>query len=145
MAFSYSDDAPTEVHKVRLLITDTVEKDADGRILYVFEDEEIGTVLDLVSQSLFGAAAQCLRMRMADMAKAYTYKLGRQQGGVEVSTKDSVAALEKLIAMYESKAADGQDFAYVDWSMQELDDLEGRMGRIYDTDEEERDRSELSQ
>ena len=143
MAFSYSDDAPTEVHKVRLLISDTVEKDGD-RTLYVYEDEEIGTILDMVGQSVFGAAAQCLRTRMVDLSKAYTYKLGRAQGGLEVSTKDSVAALMKLAEMYESKAADSTDTEYVDWSLTNFDDLDGYMNRVYDTDMEERDNNELS-
>lgn len=144
MVFSYSDDAPTEVHKVRLLISDTVQKDADDRQLYVFEDEEIGTLLDMVGQSLYAAAAQALRSRMIDLAKAYSYKLGRQQGGLEVSTKDSMAALEGMAAIYDQRAADSADTQYIDWSLSQLGDLDARVGRVYDTDQEERDNAELS-
>lgn len=139
MVFSYSTDEPTTVHKVRLLLADTNEKDDDGNLAYIFHDEEIQTLLDLNGDNIYATAADALEARVADLARAHAFKLGRAEGAVEVSVADSRKALQELAARWREISEASQPPKVHDWSLQALEDLEqGIHSRVYDSDYDER-------
>jgi hypothetical protein len=132
VVFSYSGDAPSAVHKVRLMIADTRERDAAGAEVYIFDDEELQTLLDLHSGNLYAAAAAALRARMADLARAYSITAGsKASGGISVSADTPLQALEKLADRYEQRAAQADGPELLDWSAQDLNDLEAMLPRTY--------------
>jgi len=69
MSFSY--DVSTDVGMVRLLISDTQEKNADLNKIYLFEDAEIQAVIDR-TDSLDLAAAQLFDIIAGSEAKLAT-------------------------------------------------------------------------
>lgn len=140
MVFSYSTDEPTTVHKVRLVLSDSNEKDAKGNTVYIFHDEELQFFLDQNRDNIWGAAADAIMARIADLARVFTYKFGRAgAGAVEVSVADARASLMALAKGYRERANSEQATEIHDWSLQDLEDLEvGILGRTYDSDYEER-------
>lgn len=128
VAFTYSTDNPTDVHRLRLLIADTTEKDSAGVRLYVYEDEELQTMLDLNAGVLLATAAMALRTRIADLAQTYTVQANARGSGVTISSKDSVAALQALADKYDERAAQSAPAELHDWSAADLNDLEALLG-----------------
>lgn len=146
MVFSYSTDAPTDVHKVRLLLADTEREDEAGNQLFVFHDEELQSFLDLNAANIYGAAADATEAKLADMARFYAFKLGRGgAGSVEVSVAEARKSLEAQVARWRQRAADAQGMELWDWSDAQHLDLEGAvLGRRFDSYQEEVDGGEFS-
>lgn len=124
MSFSYSGDAPTDVHKIRLLTGDTREKDSAGATIYVLEDEEIDTLLGQVGSSIFAAAALAIRSRLAELARAATVRVGGSGLGATLSFDDAYQRLEKLAEHYESREAEAVVSEVDDWSDSDVEYLE---------------------
>jgi len=131
VTFTYSGDAPDAVHKVRLLIADTEQADAAGADIYVFEDEELQTLLDLHSGNLFAAAAAAIRAKMAALASAYSISAGQRSAFLTVSASTPLEALTKLAERYEEKAQSADPTELLDWSAEDLRELEDLVPRVY--------------
>lgn len=124
MVFSYSGDAPTAKDKVRLLIADTREKDSDDNLIYVFEDEELETLLAETGNEIYGAAALAIRSRVADLARTATIKIGGQGLGVTMTFDEATKRLMALADKYEEREADNQAASVLDWRDQDVEELQ---------------------
>ena len=141
MVFSYSGDAPTDKDRVRLLIADTRQEDADGNSIYVFEDEELEIFLAQTGDRIFGAAALAIRSRIADLARSATVKIGGQGLGVTMSFDEAMGRLEKLAASYEERERGDYASSVLDWRDDDVETLaamrqdvllDGTTGEDYD-------------
>lgn len=139
VAFTYSSDAPTTVHKIRLLIADTVQFDSSGATVYVFEDEELTTLLDLHGGNLFAAAAGAIRAKMAELAKAYSISAGQRGAFLTVSADTPLEALEKLALRYEERANANDAAELLDWSAKDLTELQDLLAPAFHRSDSERD------
>ena len=123
MAFSYSGDNPTEVHKIRLLIGDTREKDGSGNLIYIFEDEELDLLLTETGGNVYGAASLAIRSRLAEMARTATVRVGGSGLGATISFDEASKRLEKLADKYEERERDSAAVEIVDWRDSDIEDL----------------------
>lgn len=100
MTFSYTTSSPSTRDKVRLFVGDTNES------RYMFEDEELDTLVSEAGGSVFDAAALVCRVIATDRSKQAIYV---QLPGVSINKQSVPEAFEKRAVAFETQSSRNAD------------------------------------